>query len=214
MKCIVTCGPAYEPIDGARRLTNFSTGKLGATLCDALAHQGWRVICLRGEGATAPLPQHASKIIPFSTNEDLLHKLEVLASKGRYDAVLHAAALCDFKPGKVTDANGRRLKSAKYSTRQGSLYLELQPALKVLPLLPELFPDARVIGWKYELAGGRITALAKAWRQLRDAGTHACVLNGAAYGRGFALCHPPALVHHCGSAQQLAKTLIQWLTSP
>lgn len=214
MKCIVTCGPAYEPIDGARRLTNFSTGHLGAVLCDALADQGWKVVCLRGEGATAPPPQRAWKVLSFSTNEDLLHKLEALASRGRYDAVLHAAALCDFKPGKITNAQGRRLKSAKYSTRQGSLFMELQPALKVLPLLPNLFPKARIVGWKYELVGGRKTALAKAWQQLSDCGTHACVLNGAAYGRGFALCHPPAQIDHCGTAQQLAQVLIQWLTSP
>ena len=28
MKIIVTCGPSYEPIDGARRMTNMSTGNL------------------------------------------------------------------------------------------------------------------------------------------------------------------------------------------
>jgi len=29
MNCIVTAGPAFVPLDDVRRLTNFSTGRLG-----------------------------------------------------------------------------------------------------------------------------------------------------------------------------------------
>ena len=36
MKIVVTCGPSYERIDGARRMTNMSTGKLGVTLANFL----------------------------------------------------------------------------------------------------------------------------------------------------------------------------------
>ena len=40
MKCIVTAGPTYEPLDKVRRLTNFSTGQLGTELANHLAGQG------------------------------------------------------------------------------------------------------------------------------------------------------------------------------
>ena len=36
MNCIVTAGPTYEPMDNVRRLTNFSTGKLGTELANFL----------------------------------------------------------------------------------------------------------------------------------------------------------------------------------
>jgi phosphopantothenoylcysteine decarboxylase/phosphopantothenate--cysteine ligase len=37
MNCIVTAGPTYEPLDDVRRLTNFSTGRLGTELANFLA---------------------------------------------------------------------------------------------------------------------------------------------------------------------------------
>ena len=36
MRCIVTAGPTYEPLDEVRRLTNFSTGRLGIELANFL----------------------------------------------------------------------------------------------------------------------------------------------------------------------------------
>ncbi len=38
--------------------------------------------------------------------------------------------------------------------------------MMVLPRIRDWFPDARILGWKYELAGTRDEAFAKAWKQL------------------------------------------------
>ena len=46
MNCIVTAGPTYEPLDDVRRLTNFSTGRLGTELANFLAARGHTVILL------------------------------------------------------------------------------------------------------------------------------------------------------------------------
>ena len=40
MHCIVTAGPTYEPLDKVRRLTNFSTGRLGSELVTFLTARG------------------------------------------------------------------------------------------------------------------------------------------------------------------------------
>jgi len=40
MRCIVTAGPTYEPLDKVRRLTNFSSGRLGSELGDFLTDRG------------------------------------------------------------------------------------------------------------------------------------------------------------------------------
>jgi phosphopantothenoylcysteine synthetase/decarboxylase len=35
MKIVITAGPAWTPIDGMRRVTNASTGRLGTILAEA-----------------------------------------------------------------------------------------------------------------------------------------------------------------------------------
>ncbi|HYG35630.1 MAG TPA: phosphopantothenoylcysteine decarboxylase, partial [Clostridia bacterium] len=46
MRCIVTAGPTYESLDNVRRLTNFSTGRLGSELVNFLTERGHEVILL------------------------------------------------------------------------------------------------------------------------------------------------------------------------
>jgi len=86
--------------------------------------------------------------------------------------------------------------------------------MMVLPRIRDWFPDARILGWKYELAGTRDEAFAKAWKQLRDCATDGCVLNGAAYGEGFAFCHADGRVQTCSDTPVLGETLLAWLLSP
>lgn len=211
MTILVTCGPAWEPIDGMRRLTNASTGRLGAVLGDALAAAGHRVVVFRGEGATAPAPVAVAEVRPFGTNDDLARQLEAVASREPVQAVFHAAALCDFRVARALDADGAECREAKLSSRAGRIRLELEPATKVLPRLREWFPAARLVGWKYELNGARDDALSAAWRQLREARTDACVLNGAAWGTGFAWCEPPGVVTSCVDAGELVAHAGRWL---
>jgi len=184
MNIIVTCGPSYEPIDEVRRITNFSTGRLGITLANALTGAGHRVFCLKGEQATDQTPIRAFQTTSFSTNDDLAEKLQQLVPEG-IDAIFHVAALCDFKVAKVQVTAGEPLKSAKFPTRSGHLNLALIPTTKVLPQLRNWFPAAQIVGWKYELVGTREEAIARAANQISESKTNACVLNGAAYGSGF-----------------------------
>jgi len=67
MKCIVTGGPAYEELDEVRRLTNFSTGTLGAELAKFLVEQGHEVQWLRGHYATCRLDPAAQGAQVFTT---------------------------------------------------------------------------------------------------------------------------------------------------
>ena len=212
MKVIVTCGPSFESIDAARRVTNFSTGRLGIALANHFTACGWDVVCLKGEQATCPDALHARRTQAFSTNDDLATKLASLAGEGGWDAVFHAAALCDFRIERVLNEAGEALVSPKFSSREGRLKLVLAPATKVLPQMRAWFPQARVIGWKYELAGGRSDAFAKAWAQLAECSTDACVLNGAAYGDGFGFCTATGF-RPCADTRALAEWLARWLTA-
>ena len=211
MKIILTCGPSYEPIDGARRMTNMSTGKLGIALANALTDAGHEVVCLKGEGATCHDPLRAASVRTFTTNENLAGQLHALSETFEADAVLHAAALCDFKVARVATSDGDVGASKKISTRAGEVTLVLAPTLKVLPKLRLWFPRAIIVGWKYELAGTRDDAFAAAWRQLRECDSDACILNGSAYGEGFAVCEPEQNVRRCPDTAALTEFFITWL---
>lgn len=208
MRVVVTLGPSWEPLDGARRLTNMSTGRLGTEIANAFTAAGWDVHCLRGEGSTHPGRLDARKVESFATNDDLAGLFERIARGPRVDAIFHAAALCDYRIAGVRSVDGHDLRSPKIATRDGRLILELEPATKILPKLRGWFPGTRIIGWKYELAGGRDDALAKAWRQLRECHSDACVLNGAAYGSGFAVCQASGEIAEANDGAALARVLV------
>jgi phosphopantothenoylcysteine decarboxylase/phosphopantothenate--cysteine ligase len=191
MNCIVTAGPAYEPLDDVRRLTNFSTGRLGATLANYLAARGHSVILLLGEQATYSGERRAQRVETFSTAADLRAKLKALSGK-KVDAIFHAAAVSDFSFGRIfaPDAAAKlvEIKSAKkISTRQGKLLAELLPTPKIIAELRGWFPRAKIVGWKFEADGKRAEAVEAARRQIADCSTDLCVVNGPAYGGGFGL---------------------------
>src|SRR5208337_3856519 len=151
---IVTAGPTYEALDDVRRLTNFSTGRLGTKLANFLAARGHRVTLLIGESATYAGERRAQSVKTFSTTADLRAKLKAFSGK-KVAAIFHAAAVGDFafgqiftetKPGEFTALKA----SKKISTRQGQLLVELVPTPKIITELRGWFPKAKIIGWKFE----------------------------------------------------------------
>src|SRR5262245_14639225 len=190
MHCVVTAGPTYESLDNVRRLTNFSTGRLGTELANFLTAHRHQVTLLIGEQATHPGPRGAQRVENFTTTKDLQDRLRTLSSKP-VDALFHAAAVSDFTFGKIwtRSSNGEltEMKAGKISTRQGAFLAELVPTPKIILGLRECFPKARLVGWKYEVDGDRASVLRLAEKQIAESLTDACVANGPAYGDGFAL---------------------------
>lgn len=200
MKCLVTAGPTYEPLDEVRRLTNFSTGRLGTELAEFLDRQGHEVILLRGYYSTWPEPRAGFRRLTFTTTDSLRRLLCDLAALTA-GAVFHAAAVNDFSFGRVWErsAGGQlvELQAAKLGTRAGTLLAELVPAPKLITELRGWFPKAFLAGWKYELDGTQPEAIAKAAQQITACRTNACVVNGKAYGEGFGLLAPDGQCIHC-----------------
>jgi phosphopantothenoylcysteine decarboxylase/phosphopantothenate--cysteine ligase len=199
MNSIVTAGPTFEPLDDVRRLTNFSTGRLGAELAGFLTARGHTVTLLIGESATWPGERRAQVVETFSTTRDLRTRLKSFARK-RVDAIFHAAAVGDFSFGKMftRDAHGQLTPFApakKISTRGGGLVVELVPTPKIIAELRGWFPRACLTGWKFEADGGRPDALKAARKQISDCSTDACVANGPAYGSGYNLVTAKAKRH-------------------
>jgi phosphopantothenoylcysteine synthetase/decarboxylase len=206
MNCMVTAGPTFEPLDEVRRLTNFSTGQLGTELAGYLTARGHRVTLLIGQLAIWPGPREAHAVEPFSTTADLRSKIEALARGRRpVDMIFHAAAVSDFTFGRIftrrPDGSLAPVKaSRKISTRAGALLAELVATPKIIAEMRGWYPAARIVGWKYEADAGRADALRAARKQIHDCRTDACVANGPAYGRGFALVTANGSRHFAGKA--------------
>jgi phosphopantothenoylcysteine synthetase/decarboxylase len=194
MHCVVTAGPTYETMDNVRRLTNFSTGRLGTELANFLTECGHQVTLLIGEQATHAGERKARHVAPFTTTANLLEKFRALSTQD-VGAIFHAAAVSDFTFGKIwlRSETGElsEIKSGKISTRAGTLMAELVPTPKIIALLRGLFPKAKIVGWKFEVEGDHASVLAAAEKQLHDCRTDACVANGPAFGLGFGLVTGP-----------------------
>jgi phosphopantothenate---cysteine ligase (CTP) len=210
MKCLVTAGPTYEPLDEVRRLTNFSTGRLGAELADFLAKKGHEVVLMRGSQSTFCGSTQAQVTEVFTTTTDLEHRLKARA-KDTVNAVFHAAAVSDFCFGRIWEKDaGEQLveiHTGKLTSRAGPLLAELLPTTKLIHALRGWFPQACVVGWKYEIDGSKASTLDKARQQIADHQTHACVANGPAHGPGFSLVCDNGLTLDCQDRLELFAAL-------
>jgi phosphopantothenoylcysteine decarboxylase/phosphopantothenate--cysteine ligase len=190
MRCLVTAGPTYEPLDAVRRLTNFSTGRLGTELADYLTAKGHDTELLLGEQATWGGGSRASKVERFSTTADLQDRFLSRQSVPP-DAIFHAAAVSDYAFGKVYSQTAAgelmELRAGKIATREGRILAELVPTPKILSQLRGWFPKTVIVGWKYEVDGSRVDAIARGIAQIRECRIDVCVVNGPAYGAGFGL---------------------------
>lgn len=167
MRILITSGATREPIDTVRFLSNVSTGRTGALLADALTARGHTVTLLHGEAAVRA--QHVAAYEAFSSTADLQSQLRRLLGTGSFDAVIHAAAVSDYRPSETHEG--------KMSSYAAELTLRLVPTPKLLPELKSHAPRAlRVIGFKLT-AGADAEARQIAVSKLFAAGTVDAVIH-------------------------------------
>lgn len=203
---IVTAGPASEPIDDVRRITNSATGEIGAMLAAELVARGFEVVLLRGRGATCTDAPPQAAVHEFTGNHDLARLLEELSAARADDtrAVFHAAALSDYAVTAVRGPSGAPAHENKIPGDLARVEIVLEPAAKVLPHLRSWFPRARITAWKYELDGSRDDAARAAHAQIAQGRSHASVVNGAAYGPGFGVLEAENSPVHFATKRELA----------
>lgn len=98
-KIVVTAGPTIERIDPVRYITNPSTGKMGYEIAKAAHERGAQVILVSGRVALdKPV---GVELINVETTNDMLKA--VLKHYDDADAVIKAAAPCDYKPMEISE---------------------------------------------------------------------------------------------------------------
>src|SRR5205085_2177393 len=98
-KVLVTAGPTYEAIDPVRFIGNYSSGKMGFALAEALAENGADVTLVCGPNSLSLKNKNIKRIDIISAEE--LFKASVKEFKNSQLAIL-AAAVADYKPVKIS----------------------------------------------------------------------------------------------------------------
>ena len=125
LRVLVTAGGTSEPVDGVRVLTNTSTGATGALIATQLARAGHEVVLLRAQAAVpAEGPCREETFVTFDQLEAGLRRL---LDGEAFDAVIHAAAVSDYRVDLVVMAD------AADSVGSGKLPSGGAPVLKLKP---------------------------------------------------------------------------------
>jgi phosphopantothenoylcysteine decarboxylase/phosphopantothenate--cysteine ligase len=148
LRVLVTSGGTVEPVDGVRVLTNTSTGRTGALIATRLARGGHDVVLLRARGAARPDTPCTEET--FFTFADLAAALERHLGTERFDAIIHAAAVSDFRVDGTIAAEGAVQPAGAGKLASGSSpLLRLLPNPKLVDRLRGLSPaPLRVVAFK------------------------------------------------------------------
>ncbi len=95
LKALVTAGPTYERIDPVRFIGNFSSGKMGIAVAEALAEKGADVTLVMGPSHEQTFHAKVNTINVESAEE--MYDASIAAYKETHIAVL-AAAVADYRP--------------------------------------------------------------------------------------------------------------------
>ena len=113
---LVTAGPTYEPIDAVRFIGNYSSGKMGFAIAEALAMNGALVSLVAGPVSIRPVHKNI-QITTVHTALEMYNKCLTLF-ESMHGAIL-AAAVADYRPKSPV--------SHKIKRTRGNLVVELEP---------------------------------------------------------------------------------------
>lgn len=156
MDILVTAGNTQTPIDRVRCITNVFTGRTGAQIAIEAARRGHRVTLLTSHPqavrALAPaLDIGAMEVEAYRTFADLQDAMAARIPGGKFDALIHAAAVSDFMvagvyapaagtafdpaTGAWTHGKMRDVSAGKVKSHHPELWLRLTPTPKLADLV-------------------------------------------------------------------------------
>lgn len=142
-RVLVTAGPTWVAVDGVRVITTVFTGETGLAIARHLRSLGAEVDLWMGPGRARVSAQDRSEIsiTDFRFYDDLA-RLVKEENVSRYDAIIHSAAVADYKP---VPAIG------KIGSGQDELTITLKPTEKLVDILRQRAPQAVLVKFKLEL---------------------------------------------------------------
>jgi phosphopantothenoylcysteine decarboxylase/phosphopantothenate--cysteine ligase len=158
-RLVVTAGPTREHLDPVRFLSNESSGRMGFAIAQAARRAGFDVTLVAGPVALAT-PRGVERIDVVSALE---MRSAVAAAFARADALVMAAAVCDFRPA-------RRL-AGKWRAKDGGakrVSLELTRNPDILAEVARAKGRRLAVGFALETSDGERRARRKLARKALD----------------------------------------------
>ena len=196
MRILVTSGGTEEAIDAVRFVGNRSSGALGARIAEEAVRRYHQVDLLAGRSAieTAAWARETGllRVVRYTDSGHLGRLMDERLAAVTPHAVIHAAAVADFRPVPVPG----KIASADHEV----LTLRMERAPKLAPRIRDAAPEALVVVFKLEALEARDELFTRARRTLRAARADFVVANTvAALGAG---AHPAWVL---GSDEVLAE---------
>jgi phosphopantothenoylcysteine decarboxylase / phosphopantothenate---cysteine ligase len=167
-KVVITAGPTQEAIDPVRYLSNYSSGKMGYALAEAMSQSGAEVVLISGP-TSLECPPHVKIIRVTSAGE--MH--EAVMQSLPCDLFIGAAAVADYRPEFIASNKIKRL-SENYS-------LQLVKNPDILLSVANFHPRPFVVGFCAETENH----LENAQKKLRQKNLDMILMNAVENGEVF-----------------------------
>lgn len=140
LKALVTAGPTREPIDPVRYISNYSSGRQGYAIAEALDKAGVEVTLVSGP-VSLPVPP----AVHFHAVETAEQMLKACTQALPVDIVICAAAVSDWK---VAHPAAQKLKKQSHQEQLIVSFVKNPDILKTLSTHPDR--PALVVGFALE----------------------------------------------------------------
>lgn len=189
----MTAGPTRIPIDAVRYISNVSSGGTGLKIALEAASAGADVTLLMGPGAVQPVEAPRLRLVRFVTFDDLHHEVRQHVGSRAYDAVIHAAAVSDYR--------GASVEAGKIPSGEAELTLRLVATPKIVDEIRPLDPDITLVKFKLEVGRSEAELLEIARRSGERSDADFVVANDLA--RIYGGAHPAWILDRKGLAAQV-----------
>ena len=176
LKVLVTAGGTRMPLDAVRSIVNGSTGRTGAAIAEDLAALGHEVTLLTA--ADAPAADGVAHLRRYDDFDSFAEGLRSLLSAQRFDLLVQAAAVSDWRPVLPAGAAGAGKLDADADTL--TLRFERTPKLVGLARGWSRDPQLRIVAFKLTARATPAERRAKVAAVLAHEGVVAVIANDLA----------------------------------
>ncbi len=219
MQLFFTAGNTQSPIDSVRCITNIFTGRTGSRIALEAYQRGHHVTLATSHpqlvSELAPgvtLDPERFRVRPYQTYDELHHLMATSLRAGRYDAVIHSAAVSDYTiagiySGPLTDL--RDVSAPKVKSQHPEIWMKFLPSLKLVDQIREPWGFRGIlVKFKLEVGVTEAELLATAERSRQHSLANFMVANTLEDLANIAYIGGDRLPYRVVERAQLAATLL------
>ncbi|MDD5120329.1 MAG: phosphopantothenoylcysteine decarboxylase [Candidatus Omnitrophica bacterium] len=167
-RVLITAGQTWVAIDRARVISNISSGHTGCILAEKFRSLGLKVTLLLGPGNFC-IASSGIRIIRFHYFSELQALLKKELRSSKYAAVIHSAAVSDYRPDKII--------TGKINSGRKIWRINLVPTKKLIAIFKDFTSNLLTVGFKFEPLLNKTSLIKKGGQFLKQAGLDLVVAN-------------------------------------